>query len=212
METVLIFAGGDSPTPSLAEELPEPELIIAADSGYDAAVEAGYAVDVLIGDMDSIETEVIPNHVIVERYPTDKDATDLELALARVVDERPQRIVVVGGAGGRFDHELATAMLLCSDRWDGIDELDWVTDRGWSHVIRGRRIIHGDVGAIISLIPIGGPASGIDTKGLRWDLRSANIPPGSTWGVSNEFTGPVADIRVGSGCLLAVIPIDGVQP
>lgn len=210
METVLIFAGGDSPTPSLAEELPEPELIIAADSGYDAAVEAGYAVDVLIGDMDSIETEVIPNHVIVERYPTDKDATDLELALARVVDERPQRIVVVGGAGGRFDHELATAMLLCSDRWDGIDELDWVTDRGWSHVIRGRRIIHGDVGAIISLIPIGGPASGIDTKGLRWDLRAASIPPGSTWGVSNEFTGPVADIRVGSGCLLAVIPIDGV--
>jgi thiamine pyrophosphokinase len=173
-------------------------------------VEAGYAVDVLIGDMDSIETEVIPNHVIIERYPTDKDATDLELALARVVDERPQRIVVVGGAGGRFDHELATAMLLCSDRWDGVDELDWVTDRGWSHVIRGRRIIHGDVGAIISLIPIGGPVSGIDTKGLRWDLRSASIPPGSTWGVSNEFTGPVADIRVGSGCLLAVIPIDGV--
>lgn len=209
METVLIFAGGDSPTPSLAEELPEPELIIAADSGYDAAVEAGYAVDVLIGDMDSIETEVIPNHVIVERYPTDKDATDLELALARVVDQRPQRIVVVGGAGGRFDHELATAMLLCSDRWDGVDELDWVTDRGWSHVIKGRRIIHGDVGAIISLIPIGGPASGIDTKGLRWDLHSASIPPGSTWGVSNEFTGPVADIRVGSGCLLAVIPIDG---
>lgn len=209
METVLIFAGGDSPTPSLADELPEPELIVAADSGYDAAVEAGYAVDVLIGDMDSIKTEVIPNHVIVERYPTDKDATDLELALARVVDERPQRIVVVGGAGGRFDHELATAMLLCSDRWDGVDELDWVTDRGWSHVIKGRRIIHGDVGTTISLIPIGGPASGIDTKGLRWDLRSATIPAGSTWGVSNEFTGPIADVRVGSGCLLAVIPIDG---
>jgi thiamine pyrophosphokinase len=208
METVLIFAGGDSPTPSLAEELPEPELIIAADSGYDTAVEAGYAVDVLIGDMDSIVTEVIPNHVIVERYPTDKNATDLELALARVVDERPQRIVVVGGAGGRFDHELATATLLCSDRWEGIDELDWVTDRGWSHVIKGRRIIHGDVGAIISLIPIGGPATGIDTKGLRWNLRSASIASGSTWGVSNEFTGPVADIRVGSGCLLAVIPID----
>jgi len=30
--------------------------------------------------------------------------------------------------------------------------------------------------------------------------------PGTTWGVSNEFTGPVADIRIGSGCLLAVVP------
>ncbi len=210
METVLIFAGGDSPAASLAEELPEPELIIAADSGYDLAVEAGFAVDVLIGDMDSIETEVIPTHVIVERYPIDKDATDLELALARVSVDRPQRIVVVGGAGGRFDHELATAMLLCSDRWDGVDEIDWVTDRGWSHVIKGRRIVHGDVGATISLIPMGGPVTGIDTKGLRWDLHGATIQPGSTWGVSNEFTGPVADIRVGSGCLLAVIPTDDV--
>ncbi len=210
MDTVLIFAGGDSPTAALAEELPEPELIIAADSGYDVAVEAGFAVDVLIGDMDSIATEVIPTHVIIERYPTDKDATDLELAMARVSGDRPQRIVVVGGAGGRFDHELATAMLLCSDRWDGVDEIDWVTDRGWSHVIKGRRIIHGDIGSTISLIPMGGPVTGVTTKGLRWDLHGATIQPGSTWGVSNEFTGPVADIRLGSGCLMAVIPTDDV--
>lgn len=208
MDTVLIFAGGDSPIGSLNEELPEAELIIAADSGYDLAIGAGYAVDVLIGDMDSIETEVIPGHVIVERFPVDKDATDLELALARVAGERPQRVVIVGGAGGRVDHELATAQLLCSERWDGIDEIDWVTGRGWSHVIRGRRIIHGDVGRLVSLIPMGGPVTGVTTKGLRWDLDEATMQPGTTLGVSNEFTGPVADIRIASGCLLAVVPSD----
>lgn len=208
METVLIFAGGDSPVEALAEELPEADLTIAADSGYDLAVEAGFSVDVLVGDMDSIATQVIPRHVIVERHSTDKDATDLELALARVIDDRPQRIVVVGGTGGRFDHELAAATLLCSDRWNRVDEIDWVTDRGWSHVIRSRRVIHGDVGATISLIPMGGPVTGVHTKGLRWDLRDATMFPGTTWGVSNEFTGPVADIRLGSGCLLAVVPVE----
>lgn len=206
METVLIFAGGDSPIDSLAEELPEADLIIAADSGYDLAIKAGFAVDVLVGDMDSIETEVIPGHVIVERHPTDKDSTDLELALARVMDDKPQRIVVVGGAGGRVDHELAAAALLCSDRWAEIDEIDWVTDRGWSHVIRGRRIVHGDVGDVISLIPMGGPVTGVRTKGLRWNLNDASMDPGTTWGVSNEFDGPVADVTIRSGCLLAVIP------
>jgi thiamine pyrophosphokinase len=206
MDTVLIFAGGDSPPDSLAGELPEADLIVAADSGYDVAVAAGFAVDVLVGDMDSIASEVIPGHVIVERHSPDKDSTDLELALEKVMSESPGRVVVVGGAGGRFDHELATAGLLCSERWRSIEEIDWVTGRGWSHVIRGRRIVHGDVGALISLVPMGGPAVGVNTKGLRWDLTDATLRPGTTWGVSNEFNGPVADIRLAEGCLLAVIP------
>jgi thiamine pyrophosphokinase len=206
MDTVLIFAGGDSPPDSLAGELPEADLIVAADSGYDVAVAAGFAVDVLVGDMDSIASEVIPGHVIVERHSPDKDSTDLELALEKVMSESPGRVVVVGGAGGRFDHELATAGLLCSERWRSVEEIDWVTGRGWSHVIRGRRIVHGDVGGLISLVPMGGPAVGVNTKGLRWDLTDATLRPGTTWGVSNEFNGPVADIRLAEGCLLAVIP------
>jgi thiamine pyrophosphokinase len=194
MDTVLIFAGGDSPTTRLAEELPQADLVIAADSGYDLAVSEGLAVDVLIGDMDSIAAQTIPKHVIVEEHPVDKDATDLELALVRVMVERPARIVIVGGAGGRVDHELAVAALLTSDRWAGADEIDWVTDRGWSHVVRGRRVIHG------------GPALGITTKGLKWNLSGATLDHGTTHGVSNEFTGPVADIKVNRGCLLVVVP------
>jgi thiamine pyrophosphokinase len=206
MQTVLIFAGGDSPATGLAEELPEADLVVAADSGYDLAVAEGFAVDVLIGDMDSISAEVIPRHVIVETHPVDKDATDLELALDRVMAERPERVVIVGGAGGRVDHELAAAGLLASSRWAEIDEIDWVTDRGWSHVVRRRRIIHGDVGATISLIPMGGPALGVSTRGLRWNLSRATLDHGTTLGVSNEFAAPVADIKVNQGCLLAVIP------
>lgn len=206
MKTVLIFAGGDTPTDSLADELPGADLVVAADSGYDIAVNAGHTVDLLVGDMDSIRTEVIPGHVSVERHSANKDATDLELALARVAEQQPQRIVVVGGAGGRVDHEIAAAALLCSERWAGVTEIDWVTDRGWSHVIRGHRIVHGDAGHLLSLIPMGGPVYGVNTKGLRWDLTDATMHPGTTWGVSNELTSPIADIRVGSGCLLAVLP------
>jgi thiamine pyrophosphokinase len=156
--------------------------------------------------MDSIQTDLIPGHVIVERHPPDKDATDLDLALSRVIEERPERIVVVGGGGGRVDHELATATLLCSERWAEVDEIDWVTDRAWAHVIRRHRLIHGDLGGVLSLIPMGGAATGVYTRGLRWDLSDASMTPGTTWGISNEFAGPVADIKVGSGCLLAVVP------
>lgn len=206
MGTVLIFAGGDSWGVGLADELPEAGTVIAADSGYDIAVAAGFAVDVLVGDMDSIVTEVVPDGVEVHRHSPDKDATDLELALEMAAARNPGRVIVVGGAGGRFDHELATAGLICSARWDTIEEIDWITDRGWSHVIWSRRRLHGDVGSLISLMPMGGPAEGVTTKGLRWDLTDAILQAGTTWGVSNVFRGPVAEIGVSRGCLLAVIP------
>lgn len=206
MDTVLIFPGGDAPMVS-AEELPAADLIVAADSGYDRAVSQGFRVDVLIGDLDSIETELIPNHVIVERFPADKDATDLELALARTMAEAPLRVVVVGGTGGRLDHELGTASLLCSPRWSDVEELDWLTARGWGHVIHRRRSLHGDVGSLVSLLPVGGDAHGVSTRGLRWELKGETLAVGATRGLSNEFASPVAEVVVDSGVVLALIPL-----
>jgi thiamine pyrophosphokinase len=205
MDTILIFAGGDPPEPDLAQEIPAADLVMAADSGYDAAISLGYAVDVLVGDLDSIVTRTVPGHVVVERHPADKDQTDLDLALELAIRDEPSRVVVVGGTGGRLDHELATASLICDERWSEI-EVDWVSSRARAHVIRRRRIVHGDVGSIVTLLAVGGPVSGLTTRGLKWELANATFEPGSTWGVSNLMQTPIADIKVGSGCLLVVFP------
>ncbi len=206
MDTILIFAGGDLPEADLADEVPTADLVLAADSGYDAAVHLGFRVDVLVGDMDSITTSPIPNHVVVERYPVDKDQTDLDLALELAMREDPSRVVVIGGTGGRFDHELSTVGLICSQRWATVEELDWVSSRGRAHVVRRRRILHGDVGATVSLVPVGGPVTGITTSGLQWELEGGDLQPGSTMGVSNVMRAPVADIKLGTGSLLVVVP------
>lgn len=194
------------PHPDLAEELPTAELVVAADSGYDLARHLGYRVDVLVGDMDSIGDVEIPEQVRIERHPTDKDQTDLDLALDLALGEDPARIVVVGGTGGRFDHEVATSGLLCAGRWAAVDEIDWVSSRGWAHVVRRRRILHGDVGETVSLIPIGGVAAGVATAGLQWELGGEDLEPGSTLGVSNVMKAPFAEITIESGCLLVVFP------
>lgn len=204
METVLIFAAGDAPLPHVVEDLPRPDLVVAVDGGYDSAISFGYAVDVLVGDLDSIADTQIPDHVIVEKHPTDKDATDLELALALVSSEIPSRVVIVGASGGRFDHELAVAGLLCSVRWSQIEEIDWVTGRGTAYVVRDRRMIHGDVGSLVSLIPMHGDAVGVTTRGLRWALDHETLHAGSARGVSNVMEAPVAYVEVDSGCLLVI--------
>jgi thiamine pyrophosphokinase len=206
MDTVLIFAGGDVPEPGLADELPVADLVLAADSGYDVAVHLGVRVDVLVGDLDSVTTSPIPDDVVIERYPVDKDQTDLDLALELAMREDPARVVVIGGTGGRFDHEISAIGLIGSDRWAGIDELDWISPRGRAYVVRRRRILHGDVGATVSLVPVGGPVTGLTTVGLQWELDGDDLQPWTTRGVSNVMRGPVADIRIDSGCLLVVFP------
>jgi thiamine pyrophosphokinase len=208
MDTILIFAGGDPLRPELAQELPIADLVVAADSGYEAAVDLGFRVDVLVGDLDSIQTSPLPDHVIVERHDVNKDQTDLDLALELAVREEPERIVVVGGVGGRQDHELAAFQLLCSTRWREVDEVDWISNRSRCHVVRRHRVVHGDIGATVSLLAVGGTVEGLTTRGLEWELSKATLEPGSTWGVSNVMRGPVADISISSGCVLVVYPSD----
>lgn len=204
METVLIFGGGDPPLARVVEDLPVPDLVVAANGGYDIAVGLGYRVDVLVGDLDSLIERELPEHVVTELHPPDKDATDLELALDLVSGEEPSRVIVVGASGGRLDHELAVASLLCSRRWAGIEEVDWISRRGAAYVVRGRRIIHGDIGAPVTLIPMHGDAHGVTATGLKWALDDETLAAGSTRGVSNVMQGPVADIKVEDGCLLVV--------
>ena len=44
------------------------------------------------------------------------------------------------------------------------------------------------------------------TQGLRWALEDAELEPGSTLGVSNEFSEPQASVTVGIGVVLTVQP------
>lgn len=206
MATVLIFSGGEPLPASLAGEIPEDAYLIAADSGLDTALSWGYDVDLVVGDLDSVSDQALAATVAtIERHSPDKDATDLDLALTAALRLDPDRIVILGGQGGRFDHLLGTVMLLTSPRWEGVD-LEWVAARARVRVVRAGVTLHGASGTTLTLLAVGGAATGVTTSGLRWNLEDATLYPGSTRGVSNVFTAPVATIRLTAGTLLAVQP------
>lgn len=202
MSTVLVVAGGASLPRDVLDDLPTDAYVIAADSGLDRADEIGIEVDLVVGDMDSVESS-LDDH-IVEVHPSDKDHTDLELALVAASKRDPERIVVVGGHGGRLDHLLANAALLCA-RWLANHQIEWITDHTRATVLHTGGRIHGDPGDIVTLLAMGGDALGVKTDGLRWELESETLDAGETRGVSNILEKPVATINLVAGTVLAIL-------
>ncbi len=201
---VWIFAGGDDLPPETAADLPDDAYVIAADSGLDLAARLGVTVDRLVGDLDSVSPEVLERFpdLAIDRYPVDKDATDLELAIRTARNLGADRIVVIGGHGGRLDHHLANAGLLGTQ--NGID-VEWRSGTETLHRVNERLSLHVPVGTTVSLLPVGGPASGIATTGLQWELSNDTLQPGSTRGVSNVAVAEQVTISVQSGNLVAIV-------
>jgi len=208
-EIALVFAGGDPIPVAVATRLPVDALVIGADSGIEHARALGRRVDLAVGDFDSVSPEALAAAAEagarVIRYPVDKDATDLELALDVAAARGVDRITVVGGHGGRLDHYLANALLLGSARFADIEIDGWFGD---AHVIvirRHARLV-GHAGSLVTLLATNGPARGVTTTGLRFPLHQAVLLPGSTLGVSNELVGAEAEVSVGGGTVLSIQP------
>lgn len=205
--TAVIVTGGAPIAPSVTSDLPEIVWVVAADSGLDHARSLGLGVDVVVGDLDSVSTDALAAFPgPVERHPPDKDRTDLDLALGLVACHgHIERVIVVGGGGGRLDHLLGNVAVLASPRYSHL-RIEWLTGSDRAHVVWDHVTLHGCSGDPISLIPIGGPVTGVTTEGLRWALRSADLDPGTSLGISNEMVGSVASVTVTGGRLLAVQP------
>lgn len=202
---IVVCAGG--PARAALPEIGDDALVIAADGGILEAERLGLHVDLLVGDLDSAPEDAVARAPRIQRHPVDKDASDLELAVAAAVAAEARRIVVVGGDGGRLDHLLGNAFLLASDRWADV-EIDAVLGDARIWVVRGERTIDGRPGELVSLYAVGGPARGVTTDGLRWALDDGALLPGSSLGLSNEFVSSTATVRVRDGVVLAICPGD----
>lgn len=207
MRTAFIFCGGGPAR--LPIDVPDDALVIAADVGLTEANRRGVVVDMLVGDLDSVDPVDLEAFEggggEVRRHPEDKDATDLDLAITDAIVAGVGRIVVVGGDHGRLDHLLGNAVLLASSRHAAV-EVDAIFGGSRLHVVRRRRELVGVPGELISLFALGGPVHGARTEGLRWALNGAVLEPGSSLGVSNRFVAERAVIEVADGVVLVIRP------
>lgn len=208
MPRIVVFANGHLPDHAKANlTLRKDDFLIGADGGTQHILSLGLKPHVVVGDLDSLNIMTVAglerNGVNVIRYPTDKDATDLELALDYALQQKPRELLVVAALGNRLDQTLANLALLTDERFadlkvcldDGVEEI---------FICRRQAQIRGRSGDLVSLIPWEGPVTGIRTEGLRWPLRGETLYPHKTRGVSNELIAETAQIQIESGLLLII--------
>jgi thiamine pyrophosphokinase len=191
------------------------DRIVAADGGLDHARAAGLVPDVLVGDLDSVSAEGLAwaiANITIERHPTDKAATDTELALECAAAARPDRLVLVAGRGDRLDHSIAAIGALGAGSLADVPAVEgwWGSDQVF--IVRpGRPVsVPRPPGTMFSLLALHGGCRGVTVSGSRWPLDGADLAPMVGLGVSNEVLEPPCRVDVAEGVVTVIVP--GAQP
>lgn len=205
----VIFANGEFAAPNTLDKLlGASELLLAADGGLLHMRTLGLQPDAVVGDLDSLDeglrTKLKSAGVKLLDYPEEKDQTDLELALLYAKDRGAKEITILAGLGRRWDHSLSNLQLLAHPEFAEL-RITYFHGEQRLFLIRGEAQIEAQVGARLSLIPLGGDATGVHTRGLAYALRGEKLLFGSSRGVSNVVVEEGAWVSVESGLLLCVI-------
>ena len=179
------------------------DVIIAADGGYDSLKKRGYTPDILIGDLDSITSD-IPDGIRTLKHPKEKDETDMFLAYFEGVRLGYSEFVMLGATGGRLDHTYANLSLLLYAKERG-HNVTLIDERNVILCVKNEAItLAGEKGATLSVFAFGGEASGVTLKGTKYEVDGATLSPAFPLGVSNEFTDTPAYISVTDGALIVI--------
>jgi thiamine pyrophosphokinase len=204
----MVFANGDiTDLDWIRPLLAKATTIIAADGGTRHLWALNQLPDMVIGDLDSMPDEMrswlAEKNTPLTSFPTDKDETDLELALLHAAANHDDEIWLLGALGGRLDQTLANILLLAHPNLlDRRVLLVNQYERAW--LVTGQTTIEGRAGDLVSLIPLGGEVQVQQTRGLRWPLQDEILFFGPARGVSNVMTADQATVTVRRGLLLCI--------
>lgn len=204
----LVLAGGDlDPHGEQIHLLQGPwDLVVCADSGAAHALSLQLTPDVLVGDMDSIDSQTKQAMANIRHltFPSEKDKTDSHLAVEWCLNQGATDLVLAGGLGSRFDHSLANAHLLSFIYRRGAKGV--VTDgRQAVYLLKQQPLtLEGEKGMGISVLPLT-PCKGLVERGLKWELDGFDLPFGDTRTISNEFTEDPAVLSLDKGEALVIV-------
>lgn len=199
---VIVASGSIDNLDLLKKTLLDSDLIICADGGLKYLDKISIDPDILLGDFDSANEELVKKYrsrnITILDYPTRKDATDSELAIDLAIEKNANEVILIGVTGSRFDHTLTNMHLLKKFNESGI-KAKIINDKNEIYYVNKNITISGNIGEQISIIPISEELIGINTFGLEYPLCDESLIFQSSRGVSNVFSSTEVRIEIKEG-------------
>ncbi len=174
-------------------------LVYCCDGAY-AWARGKVRIDKNVGDFDSLG--YMPDPPPDEIYPSEKDYTDGEIALFKLIAAGADEIEIYGGGGGRADHFLGNLQLLHYAHTHGV-KCSLITGGEIIFAAEGKTDFRGSRGKTVSVLPFGDKVRIMDYRGLKYPYPPALVL-GECRGISNVVLEDTAYI-VTEGVALVIV-------
>ncbi|MCL5985979.1 MAG: thiamine diphosphokinase [Actinobacteria bacterium] len=181
------------------------DLLVCANGGARVARELGIMPSAIVGDLDSISKEIISTFKkkgteIIEHL-TEKDYTDLELAVNYAEEKGANEILIFGALGGRPDHFMANIILL-SDLLKRNIRAKILSGQIEIFCLNRYGEIKGKAGDAVSLLPLSNEVHFETITGLKFIPPANTLQFGAARGISNVMLEDTAILKIRSGIVL----------
>lgn len=177
--------------------------VLCCDGAY-AWARNKLTIDENIGDYDSLSADVVPDPPPSEIYPSEKNFTDGEIGLRKLIERGCNEIEIYGGGGGREDHFLGNLHLLYHACERGV-RATMFTKYSQIFSAKGLVKISGKKGSTMSLTPFGGSAHIANGDGFKYPYQDLTLEYGYCRGVSNIIQKDEAFFDCNSGMVLVFL-------
>ena len=175
--------------------------IIAADGGNDYLNKIGIKPSVWIGDGDSSAS--VTEAEVSYKLPEEKDFTDLEAAIVYAIKEGFEKIHIIGGFGGRFDHTYGNINTIVKY----IEKAEFIIEDGDNRAYffkPGKYIIKKDGFKYLSFFSITDKVEKLTVNNVKYPLENFDLERFTSLTVSNEILGNQGIVSFEKGILMAV--------
>lgn len=206
---VLIVSGGSLDYEWAREWLADKQFdyVIAADSGLMYADKLELQVDYILGDYDSVKSDILEKYskkIETVTYPTEKDYTDTHIAVLTAIRNGAASIAIIGATGTRYDHAMTNIFVL-KEAIDKDVECAIYDACNKIYLKQAPFSIEKDrqYGDYISFVPMTDGVR-LTLKGVKYPLNDYCLRQGMSICQSNEIVDEVASIYIEKGIVIVL--------
>lgn len=205
---VLVAGGKLSNNKIFKKYISKSDFSVAVDSGGDIFYKNNILPNLLVGDLDSIDKKSLTyfkdNKIKIEKYPCEKDLTDLEIGLNSLINNGCDKIYALGTIGSRIDHSLANIMIL-KKMYDLNYKCYMINDKNRVQYIESKKeIIINKEYENISIVPLSENGINVSLEGFYYKITDYEMELGSTTGISNYLLNNEGSIKLNRGRALII--------